>query len=61
MAEPLVCYVCVWFFFEKNIRPFESEHFYTYDDAQRYAENMLDNEELSGVAYYRIEKRYVVR
>ena len=60
MAETLECYVCVWFF-KENVRPMESEHFYTYYDAQQYAENILDNDELDGVAYYRIEKRYVVR
>lgn len=56
----LECYVIVWYFNE-NVRPMESEHFYTYYDAQRAAERILEDNDNSDIRFYKIEKRYVVR
>ena len=53
-------FVVVWVF-QENVRPMESEHFYEYSDAERYAETLLEDGEMENVRFYRIEKRHIVR
>ena len=60
--EVIEVYVVVWHLRDCKLRPIESEHFYSYVTAQDHAQSMLDDMcESQQVAYYRIEKRFVLR
>ena len=55
------CFVIVWYFKERNMRPLESPHYYTYMDAVAAANRIVRDGDNADVEYFKIEKRWVVR